>query len=215
MSIAVKKIHCRNETLIITNWRAIFWEAKQTLILSDLHIGKTAHFRKHGIPVSSQVMYNDLERLKTLITHFKAEQLIIVGDLFHAENNDDVTVFKTWTQQFHLKIILVKGNHDRASFDMYDHLNIDIVNHFLDLKPFVFIHDLKSISDDTFYISGHMHPGVMLKGKGKQRIKLPCYLVNAQHIVLPAFSLFTGLNTKTPEIPYTHYAFTDSSIFEV
>ena len=51
----------QNETLIFTNQKAIFWEREKTLIISDLHVGKSAHFRKSGIAVSSEILLDDLK----------------------------------------------------------------------------------------------------------------------------------------------------------
>ena len=47
--------------------RAIFWEEQKALILSDLHFGKTGHFRKAGIAVPQQVYKEDLQRLISLL----------------------------------------------------------------------------------------------------------------------------------------------------
>lgn len=216
MAIVTKSIECKGETLVLSNERVVFWPSKETLILSDLHIGKTAHFRKSGVPVSSGVLQKDLERLENVILYFNPKILVIAGDLFHADFNEDVVLFKTWMQQFsHLKLILVKGNHDKYVFELYESLNIEIQPHSLKKGPFVFTHDIKTLIDGEFYISGHTHPGVLIKGKGKQRIKLPCYQVTQQQLILPAFSLFTGLNTKNPPNMCVNYAFTDLSIFRV
>lgn len=216
MTIVTKPIDCRGERLWLTNQRVVFWSSQETLILSDLHIGKTAHFRKSGVPISSGVLQKDLERLENVILYFNPKTLLITGDLFHAEYNDDVAMFKTWMQQFsHLKLILVKGNHDKHTFELYESLNIEIQPRSLNKGPFVFTHDIKTLIDGEFYISGHTHPGVLIKGKGKQRIKLPCYQVTQQQLILPAFSLFTGLNTKNPPNMCVNYAFTDLSIFRV
>ena len=83
--IVTKNINCFNEDFTLTNQRAIFWEAQKSLILSDLHIGKSAHFQKSGIAIPSSVLTKDLVRLEELIFHFEVKQLIVVGDLFHAE----------------------------------------------------------------------------------------------------------------------------------
>ena len=100
LSIVTHKIRCKNAILELTNQRVIYWEAQESLILSDLHIGKAAHFQKSGIPIPSSVLTTDLERLAHLIHHFNAKQLIIVGDLFHASYNKDLDVFKTWLGNF-------------------------------------------------------------------------------------------------------------------
>ncbi|GAL68825.1 ligase-associated DNA damage response endonuclease PdeM [Jejuia pallidilutea] len=216
MAVVTKRIECKGETLLLTNQRAVFWPQNDMLILSDLHIGKTAHFRKSGVPISSNVLQKDLERLKTIIAYFRPKTILITGDLFHAEFNTDVMVFKTWMQQFkHINLILVKGNHDKHSFELYESLNIEILPHSLKKGPFVFTHNIKTLVDGEFYISGHTHPGVLIKGKGKQRIKLPCYQVTHQQLILPAFSLFTGLNTNIPSNLCANYAFTDLSVFKV
>ena len=46
MNIATNNITIQNEIFTLTNQRALFWGKEKALIFSDLHIGKTAHFRK-------------------------------------------------------------------------------------------------------------------------------------------------------------------------
>jgi len=214
--IITQKINCKNEILELTNQRVIFWESQNSLILSDLHIGKSAHFQKSGIPIPSNILTTDLNRLAKLIHHFKANQLIIVGDLFHAEYNKDLDEFKSWLTQFNnLNIKLIKGNHDRLSDRVYQQFNIQVFNKKYTENLLKFVHDFDNIEEGYFVISGHTHPGVFIKGKGRQRIKLPCYQVTKQQLILPAFSLFTGLNTKNAPENCKNYCFTNDGIFEV
>ncbi|MGC6430852.1 MAG: ligase-associated DNA damage response endonuclease PdeM [Jejuia sp.] len=216
MKIITKDIICKSETLTLSNQRAIFWQSKQALILSDLHIGKTAHFRKNGIPITSELMHNDLKRLKSVIDHFKPEHIIVVGDLFHAEYNPDVKLFQDWIQEFrNMSWTLVKGNHDKRNFQFFENTGIAVVEEILNVAPFKFQHDVKLKEEGEFYISGHTHPGVFIKGRGRQRIKLPCYQITENQIVLPAFSLFTGLNSNSEISNSKKYAFTDKTIIEV
>ncbi len=216
MNIATKTIVRKNQELELTNQRALFWRDRNMLVLSDLHIGKTAHFRKSGIPISSEVLENDLMRLDQLIEHFNPSKLMVVGDLFHAELNQDVLRFRQWARENDkIQIILIKGNHDRQSFEFYEGLNIKVFSETLTISPFTFSHFSRHFPDDVFSITGHTHPGITIKGKGKQRIKLPCFQITEQQLVLPAFSLFTGLNHKNPPEGCIHIAFTDSRIFEV
>lgn len=214
LKIVTENIIIRNEALTLTNHRAIYWQAEKALILSDVHIGKTAHFRRHGIPIPDAILQKDLERLKTLILHFEVKKVIIVGDLFHAESNIDMTTFKHWLMQFQgLKVILVKGNHDRLSRHLIDDFKIQVETK-LFIKPFTFIHELLENHLEDFTISGHTPPGVLIKGRGKQKLKLPCYQVTFNQLILPAFSLFTGLNTNSKPKDVIRYAFTDSSIIK-
>ena len=60
---------------VLSPQRVMYWEKQKTLIIADLHIGKTGHFRKSGIPVPQNVFKEDLQRLFTQILFFKAEKL--------------------------------------------------------------------------------------------------------------------------------------------
>lgn len=216
VSIVSKKIRCNNEILELTNQRVIYWKAQNSLILSDLHIGKSAHFQKSGIPIPSSVLETDLFRLKALIEFFKAKNLIIVGDLFHAEYNKDLDEFKSWLTNFDdLKLKLIKGNHDRLQHKIYNEFNIEVHQPELNIGCVKFVHDNIKSTENCFTISGHIHPGVSIRGKGRQRIKLPCFQVTESQLILPAFSLFTGLNTQKTFKKCQNFCFTEDGIFEV
>ncbi|NRA91101.1 MAG: ligase-associated DNA damage response endonuclease PdeM [Psychroserpens sp.] len=209
-----KHIMIAGEELILSNYRAMFWSKMLTLIISDVHIGKSAHFRRHGIPISSEVQQKDLDRLSFLIDYFKADHLIVVGDLFHAGKNSDFNGFRDWRIQYkHLKITLIKGNHDRLKQIVYDDFDIDVKPQFLHLEPFKFIHE-PELYESSFCICGHIHPGYLLQVKGQPRIKLPCFQRSERQIILPAFSEFTGLAISEFQKDYTFYAFSNSSFFE-
>lgn len=212
--LEVLKKEIQNTILTFTNQRALFWDAEKILILSDLHVGKSAHFRKSGIAIPTEVLTADLKRLEEMIDHFQPEKIVIVGDLFHAGYNSDLDLFKEWRQKFKRQFILIKGNHDRLKCEIYDDLGIECEDEFLFIEPFTFIHHPEKIEEDRFYISGHIHPGFVLKTKN-ERLRLPCFAVSDQQIVLPAFSEFTGLDTKTLKGNFRNIIFTEGTIFEV
>lgn len=179
-----------------------------------MHIGKTAHFRRHGIALSSNVQHKDLRRLSFLVQLYKPEKLWVVGDLFHAEINSDMDVFKIWRDDHSdLDIVLIKGNHDKLADYIYDSFNINCCQKQLEVEPFTFIHEPK-LSRKNFMISGHIHPGVLIKPKGQPRLKLPCFQVSAAQLILPAFSEFTGLATSRSKKGKVFHAFTATSFFE-
>lgn len=216
MKIITKDIFYGSEKLALTNQRVLYWKKEDILILSDLHIGKAAHFRINGIPISAKVLDDDLERLKSLIEYFNPETLLVVGDLFHAEMNKELQIFHSWLAQFKtLNKVLVKGNHDRISKSIANMFYDWKVENELVLNKIKFIHEPKVDEANYSQISGHIHPGVFIKGKGKQRFKLPCFQVYEKQLILPAFSLFTGLNTRVPKDKLINYAFTSESIFEL
>jgi uncharacterized protein len=177
--------------------RTLYWENESTLIIADLHVGKTGHFRKEGIAVPQQVYKDDLHRLLSQILFFKAEKLIIVGDLTHSSANKEMDLFKRWRMDFPLlKVHLVKGNHDILEEAWYNEANISIETKQYLVKKFLFVHDLFSegirIEKEQYVFSGHLHPGVSVSGRGKQSLHFPCFYFTKKYCVLPAFSRFTG-----------------------
>ncbi|MFI5157122.1 MAG: metallophosphoesterase, partial [Chitinophagales bacterium] len=68
-----------NNSFWVSPERCLYWEQENTLIVADLHLGKTGHFRKEGIAVPQSVYKADLQRLISQLYLFKAERLIIVG----------------------------------------------------------------------------------------------------------------------------------------
>lgn len=214
MNVQTKKIKIRQETFTLTNQRALFWEEQKALILSDLHIGKTAHFRKNGIALANQIMKNDLERLSILIEYFKPEKFMVVGDLLHAGDNSDVDEFCSWRSQYSdLEFHLIEGNHDRISKKLESKLCLNFKSELLEIEDFMLIHDFEK-KHQKFQITGHIHPGFVINSAVK-KIKLPCFVVTENQLLLPAFSEFTGLDTKNLPKKGRFYVFTDAEIYEI
>jgi len=214
MKIVTKNITIQNEVFTLTNQRALFWKKEKALILSDLHIGKTAHFRKNGIALANQMMKNDLERLSILIEYFKPEKFIVVGDLLHAGDNSEVSEFCLWKEQFSdLKFYLIEGNHDKISKKLEQKLCLDFKAEKYELNDLIFTHDFDK-TESKFQINGHIHPGFVINSSVKN-IKLPCFVVSENQLLLPAFSEFTGLDTKNLPKKARFYVFTDSEIYEI
>ena len=118
-----------NNTFLLSADRCIFWEDEKTLILSDLHLGKSGHFRKSGIAIPQAVFKEDMQRLVTLLQIYKPRQLVIIGDMFHSHSNKEHDFFLKWRQDFSsLPIHLIKGNHDILKTAWYQLADITIHN---------------------------------------------------------------------------------------
>ncbi len=191
------KLH--NQNLWLSATRVLFWEEAQTLIASDLHLGKTGHFRKSGIAVPQAVYKEDLQRLVQTLQHFQPKQLVVVGDFFHSHANKELDLFSKWRSNFgSLEITLVKGNHDILQADWYTANQITVIEE-LQQSPFRFLHDpAASTTTQDYVLSGHIHPGIRVGGLGKQSMRLPCFYFGKHQGILPAFSGFTGLATIEP-----------------
>jgi DNA ligase-associated metallophosphoesterase len=185
----------KDQQLWLSPDRCIFWEEERALILSDLHFGKTGHFRKSGIAVPQSLYQEDLQRLLALIQDFQPRQLLVVGDLFHSRENKELDLFRRWRNDLpDLAVRLIKGNHDILHDDWYRNTDIEVIPERLDLGPFSFIHDIADCEEpsETYCFSGHIHPGITLSGPGRQHLRFPCFYFGEDHAVLPAFSRFTG-----------------------
>ncbi|MCD2422857.1 ligase-associated DNA damage response endonuclease PdeM [Niabella pedocola] len=209
------EIYYKDETLILSAARAAYWPAQKMLILADLHLGKTGYFRAHGIPVSTGVMEDDLKRLSGLIEYFKPEQVLVAGDLFHHRFNKDMLIFKNWRRSYQsLQFVLVPGNHDRHMPVDYADLAISVTDARYVIAPFHFVHAMEGADSENLTISGHVHPGYWLSGKARQSLCLPCFVYSAHHLLLPAFSAFTGLCTSfEKEQGAHHFVITNDKIF--
>lgn len=196
----------KDQQLWLSPERCIFWEEERSLILSDLHFGKTGHFRKSGIAVPPSVYREDLHRLLTQIQYFQPRQLLIVGDLFHSRENQELTLFRRWREDLpHIEVRLIKGNHDILEEDWYTAAGITVHNGQLHIGAFGFIHDIAEYAHckDHYCFSGHIHPGVWISGMGKQALRFPCFYFGEDYAVLPAFSRFTGTASIDPS-PNAH-----------
>ena len=206
-----------DEHLILSNERTLFWENENTLIVADLHAGKTGHFRKAGIGVPSGVYKDDLHRLLAQVLFFKAEKLIIVGDLTHSIANKEMDLFRKWRKDFpSLDVHLAKGNHDILDNRWYEEADITVHNEPYAIKQFLFVHDIKkpkmAAEPGKFVFSGHVHPGITIKGRGRQSLRFPCFYFTKQHCILPAFSRFTGTYKVEPKKDEKVFAIVEKEI---
>ena len=209
-------IHCSGEELVLCKERAVYWKRERMLIISDLHLGKAAHFRESGIQVPSTVGLTDLQNLSKLLKKYTTDTLLITGDMFHNYMNSDVLDFKQWRNSHSaLKIVLVKGNHDGLTKADYDDLKIEVYDHELIIAPFRFMHDRPEMNDQYYTFSGHIHPGITIHGRARQRIRLACFCISENSAVLPAFSVFTGLSMIQPEDTDCIYAITPTGVVKV
>lgn len=201
----------------------MYWEEERTLIASDLHIGKTGHFRKSGIAMPQAVFKEDMQRLIASLQFFKPDHLLIVGDLFHSVANKELNLFKKWREDLpDLQVTLVKGNHDILKEDWYAAAGIVVQADGLLSKGICFTHDNSCSTtrmDGTgrvqYTISGHIHPGIAIRGAGRQSISLPCFYFGETYAILPAFSRFTGTALIRPNAGDAVFAIVNQTVMRV
>ena len=164
----------------LTTDRTMFWEEEKALVLSDLHFGKTGHFRKSGIAVPASVYKEDLQRLIVQIQYFQPKELIIVGDMFHSRVNKELELFLKWRSDLSgLNIRLIRGNHDILEEGWYASAGIQLCRQTHSMRHFHFIHDISDqlnskegfiknkSGESSYFFSGHIHPGIRIEGGGR------------------------------------------------
>lgn len=214
----MQHFECEDQHLLLTGSRTVFWEEEKTLILSDLHLGKTGHFRKSGIAVPQTLFKEDLFRLLSQIQFFKPRQVLVVGDFFHSSFNKELDLFSKWRVDIsHTSFVLVAGNHDILSKKWYEKTAIEYHEGMLELGKFSFVHDINDCGDtaNSYCFSGHIHPGVRISGAGRQSITLPCFYFSKHYAVLPAFGKFTGTALIKPQNGDHVFAIVNEVVMEV
>jgi DNA ligase-associated metallophosphoesterase len=194
--------------------KALYWGNTHTLIVADLHWGKSAHFRKHGIAIPGNTQRNDEIKLASLIRRYDIQRLIIAGDLFHSKHNSGVDLFEHWRnahQQLHIDF--VTGNHDILPDETYARWNLQLHKVGMDTGPFFIAHNAPQ-QCTQFCIHGHIHPALRISGKGRTSMKLDCFAQDKQRMILPAFGQFTGNYILEPA-EFSHlYLATDNEVIQ-
>ncbi len=173
------------ETLHLLPSGALYWPARRTLAVSDLHLGKSERLaRRGGMLLPPYETQATLEKLDRDLEHTRAETVICLGDSF-----DDLAALNGIEESSRLWLIRlmagrdwtwITGNHDPGPIDLGGTHRAE-----LRLHPFTFRH----IADEseTAEISGHYHPKASLAGQSR-----PCFLADAKRMILPAYGAYTG-----------------------
>lgn len=202
------------EELVLLPEKAIWWPVQQTLILADLHLGKSMHFRKAGIPLPLLSHQKDFVVLEKLLKTPQLKQVLFLGDLFHSSYNSDWELLgQLISQHQHLRYTLVQGNHDILHENEYKRFGFEVFD-LLRLGPFLFSHEpVENPSEYNIY--GHIHPGVKLAGGAGQRLRLPCFFFSEKYAVLPSFGKLTGLYALAPKKTDRIFAVSEGKIFKL
>ena len=191
------RVEIAGELLEFHPWAAAYWEGQRMLLISDLHLGKVMHFRKFGAAVPRTALLENFRRLEKLEAAYRPQTICFLGDLFHSHKNQEWELFKRWSEATTARLVLVEGNHDILSPLLYEDLGIPVYDRW-EKGPFSLTHHPTEL-EDGFNIAGHIHPAVRLGGRGRQRLRLPCFFLRPRQLILPAFGTFTGMHAIVPQ----------------
>lgn len=187
--------------------RSMYWPSRSTLIVADSHFGKAAHFRAAGVPVPGGTTRHTLDRLDVALRATGAERLVVLGDFFHSRGgvcDGLLAQLLAWRERWWgLAVVNVRGNHDRQAGDPPRALGVECCSDPCvepcqsDEPAVAFAHEPRAVSNASV-LAGHVHPGVMLEGRGNDRMRLACFWLGSRVAVLPAFGAFTGMKVVRP-----------------
>lgn len=203
------------EKLLLFPQKFLIWEAESLLLVSDCHFGKAAHFRKEGLAIPQTDDIADLHLLFEVARQFQLKTMLILGDLFHSDWNNTLAHLKAHFSRPGIpELWLCLGNHDKFSVEFYKNLGFQQVDAAFKLGPFLFTHEPIENSE-KYNLSGHVHPGIKLAGKGRQQLNLPCFYFGKQTGLLPAYGSFTGRHTLRAQPEDQIFALTGDSVLRV
>lgn len=173
------------ETLHLLSSGGLFWPARKTLAVSDLHLGKSERLARRGgsllPPYETQATLDKLDRD---LEATRAETVICLGDSFDdlAAANGIEEPSRLWLARLMAgrHWTWITGNHDPGPIEIGGTHRAE-----LHLRPFTFRHIAEP--QERAEISGHYHPKARLAGQSK-----PCFLADAQRMILPAYGVYTG-----------------------
>ncbi len=206
------------EPLTLLPERAAYLTERQTLLIADAHLGKALSFRRLGVPVPEGTTAENLGVLSGLVKRLDVRRIVFLGDLLHSAHAQAAatqTAVAHWRDAHRaLHLTLVRGNHDDRAGDPPAALGIEVVDQPLRLGPWALCHHPQAQADG-YVLAGHLHPCVNLRGRARDRLRLPCFWFGDRVGVLPAFGAFTGMHPIAAQPQDRVYALTADGVVEV
>ncbi|AUO21641.1 MULTISPECIES: ligase-associated DNA damage response endonuclease PdeM [Pseudomonas] len=211
-------IHLAEEALWLLADKAVYWPARKCLLIADAHFGKASAYRSLGQPVPQGTTTANLQRLDRLLAAFPGAQVIFLGDFLHGPGSHasgTLNALRAWRERHAgVALTLIRGNHDKRAGDPPGDLNIEVVTEPLLMGPFALQHEPDAHASHHV-LAGHVHPVYRLRGKGRQSLRLPCFLIGNQVSLLPAFGAFTGGYSVTQEEGSRIFVIGDQEVWPV
>jgi uncharacterized protein len=181
---------CADVRLVACASGALWWPAARLLCVADLHLGRSERLaRRGGGLLPPYETAETLDRLASEIERRGPQTVICLGDSFDdgaceaglaQADRDRLTASmagRDW--------IWIAGNHDPGPVTLGGR---HIAEH--ERGGLVFRH---APDDGTApgEVAGHLHPKLR-RCLGGAAVSRPCFLIDPQRVILPAFGAYTG-----------------------
>lgn len=167
---------------------ALYWRARETLLVADLHFEKMASFARRGQMLPPYDTGMTLTRLEADIRRTGAKTLLSLGDTFHRPDSSHLL---TPMDRMRLDAIVesvtciwLSGNHDPMPHAIGGECLPE-----LEVDGLVFSHEPRK--GRTGLVAGHLHPAARIAMDGRSTRK-PCFVHDNRLMVLPAYGSSTG-----------------------
>lgn len=191
-------IHVNGAALKPLHAGALWWGARATLIVSDLHLEKGSAFAGGGALLPPYDTRATLSRVTAMVDATRAERVISLGDSIHDArapermHRDDIAAIRALTGR--AEWIWISGNHDPDPPAGWGGIRMDRLTD----GPLVFRHAAEPGANGE--ISGHYHPKGVVRTRAK-RYSGRCFVHDGRRLIMPAFGAYTGgLNVCDPAI---------------
>lgn len=173
-------------TLTVCPSGALYWAAERCLVVSDLHLGKSARVaRLGGALLPPYETAETLTRLASDIAVTRPRMVVCLGDSFDdrqaGEELDETHRDTIRGLQAGREWIWLEGNHDPGPLDLGG-------THLAELRlgPLTFRH-IAEAGAGPGEVSGHYHPKARIRSTRR-----PCFMADEGRMILPAYGCYTG-----------------------
>lgn len=174
---------------------ALYWAARETLLVADLHLEKMSSFARGGRFLPPYDTGMTLKQLETDLRRTGANRLIALGDSFHRDEGTSSLLPTDRTRLSGLtgecRFVWISGNHDPSPHALGGECATRLVEDGL-----TFAHE--PVRDIDGLVAGHLHPAARLRMEGRST-RRACFAYDSRLMVLPAYGASTGsLNIRHP-----------------
>jgi DNA ligase-associated metallophosphoesterase len=175
----------------------VYDQTHRSLFIADVHLGKADTFRRLGVPVPNGSNQRSLERISQLLARYDVAELVFLGDLLHDYLPGSHALYaqlSQWRAQYSdVQMTLVIGNHDRKAGSLPPQCGIESVVSGTVSNGLCLLHEptLPARHTGEYGLAGHIHPVTRIRSRADS-VRVKCFWVQSELLVLPAFGEFTG-----------------------
>ncbi|MFW5945475.1 MAG: metallophosphoesterase [Candidatus Natronoplasma sp.] len=182
------------EGLFLTSSYCAWYKKRNSVFLTDLHLGYESVQREDGISLPPFQKEEILDRLADVKNEYNPDSFIVLGDFKHnfgrgkkQESNEILDIMDYIMEDSSL--VMIKGNHDNYLKNYANIKGVTLYEEKMVLEDVTLTHGHQKVRRNKLLVIGHEHPAVEMKDEVGSKMRLPCFLYHPEEkiLVLPAF----------------------------